>query len=80
MSFSEWIKLKMQEQKLTASDLARALDVEPSAISHWLHDRRGPDPQSKEDLPDILNCSLAEVLLIAHKRELQKLREKRGQK
>lgn len=76
MSFSEWIRGKMQEKKLNASDLARALNLKPSAISHWLSDRNLPDPISKDSLPGILDCTLIEVLLITHKTEVKRANEK----
>ena len=72
MSFSKWIRSRMEKKKLNASELARALSLSPAAISHWLNDRNLPKPATKEELPEILGVSLAEVLLIVHQTELRR--------
>ena len=78
MSFPEWIKVKMDQQQLHGSKLAELIDVKPATISHWLNGRRLPDPESKEKLPSILGCTLTDVLMVVHKAELSKLRERRA--
>ena len=72
--FSIWLRSKMESKNFNASSLARALNIKPSAVSHWLNNKRLPDPESKQSLPEILGVSLEEVLLITHKAELRRLK------
>ena len=69
-------KRQNAREKTQCLYLARALNLKPSAISHWLSDRNLPDPISKDSLPGILDCTLIEVLLITHKTEVKRANEK----
>ena len=75
MSFSDWIKDLMQQNELNASALARALNVKPSAVSHWTNNKRLPDDPSIESLSEYFDFDLKEILLMVHKAKLIRVKK-----
>lgn len=43
MEFNDWLSLKIEEKKLSNSDVAKAVEVKPTTVSRWRKGTRTPE-------------------------------------
>lgn len=43
MHFSIWLKKRIQELGITQKHFAEQLQISPTTVSNWIHDRHTPD-------------------------------------
>lgn len=63
-SYMEWMREEMRRRGWRQADFARAVDVDVSMVSRWLHGRR-PDPASLERVAAALGVDLDALLTLA---------------
>jgi transcriptional regulator with XRE-family HTH domain len=63
-SYIEWMREEMRRREWRQADFARAVGIDVSMISRWLHGRR-PDPMSLERVATALGADLDSLLTLA---------------
>jgi transcriptional regulator with XRE-family HTH domain len=63
-SYKEWMREEMRRREWRQADFARAVGVDVSLVSRWLHGRR-PDPASLERVAAGLGVDLDALLTLA---------------
>ena len=56
------LKLLRKKQKMTQTDLAKALNLSPGTIGMWETNKRNPDIQTLKRVADFLGVSVSEIV------------------
>lgn len=66
--FASWFASELQLRDWTAADFARAANIQPGVVSHWMWGKRRPNPESADLIADVLGVDLDFILnLLGHR-------------
>ena len=69
--FGEWLEAELDDRGLSQSAFARRISSDAGTVSHWVHGRRMPSPESCRKLADALNVNRDSLLALAGHRAME---------